>query len=302
LRDRVQAADNGDTAAVALAQAVDQLDTLVGDLQCVVMKARMQPVGRMFQKFVRLGRDLARSCGKDVELVLEGEETEVDKTILDELNDPLVHRVRNAVDHGIESPAERAAAGKPARSQVRLAARQGSDHIVIAITDDGRGMRPEVIRTKAVEKGAIGADEAALLDDRQSLALIFLPGFSTKTTVTDVSGRGVGMDVVKTQVERFKGRIELESKPGRGTRITIRLPLTLAILPVLVATLDAQPFAFPLAAVREIIAVPPERVQLVAGLLLKEQHRQRGDEDDRADCGRQQQLRADAESASEAHG
>lgn len=176
LRDRVQAADNGDTAAVALAQAVDQLDTLVGDLQRVVMKARMQPVGRMFQKFVRLERDLARSCGKDVELVLVGEETEVDKTILDELNDPLVHLVRNAVDHGIESPAERAAAGKPARSQVRLAARQGSDHIVIAITDDGRGMRPEVIRTKAVEKGPIGADEAALLDDRQSLALIFLPG------------------------------------------------------------------------------------------------------------------------------
>jgi two-component system chemotaxis sensor kinase CheA len=251
--------------AGTLAHAVDQLDGLVSDLQRVVMKARMQPVGRVFQKFVRLARDLARNLGKDVELVLEGEETEVDKTILDELNDPLVHLVRNAVDHGVESREDRAAAGKTGRSVVRLSAMQAGDHIVVAIADDGRGMRPEVIRAKAVEKGLLGADEAALLDDRQALALIFLPGFSTKAAVTDVSGRGVGMDVVKTQVERLKGRVEIDSQPGRGTRIAIRLPLTLAILPVLVAALDAQPFAIPLGAVREIVALDRGGVRSVAG-------------------------------------
>jgi two-component system chemotaxis sensor kinase CheA len=249
----------------ALDEAVDGLEMLVGDLQNAVMKARMQPVGRVFQKYIRQARDLARSLGKDVELALVGEETEVDKTILDELNDPLVHLVRNAVDHGIESPEERAAAGKPAKSVVRLSARQTGEHIVIEIADDGRGMRPEVIRDKAVEKGLLAADDAAVLDERQCLHLIFLPGFSTKSAITDVSGRGVGMDVVKTNIQRLKGRIDIASEPGAGTRITIRLPLTLAILPVLMLALGGQPFAVPLAAVRESLELETARIQRVAG-------------------------------------
>jgi two-component system chemotaxis sensor kinase CheA len=248
----------------ALDEAIDALDMLVGDLQSAVMKARMQPVGRVFQKYIRQARDLARNLGKDVELALEGEDTEVDKTILDELNDPLVHLVRNAVDHGVELPQERIAAGKPPKSVVRICARQTGEHIVIEIIDDGRGMRPEVIRDKAVEKGLLREDEAAMLDDRQCLQLIFLPGFSTKAAITDVSGRGVGMDVVKTNIQRLKGRIDIHSEPGAGTRFTIRLPLTLAILPVLMLAVDDQPFAIPLSTVREIIELDAARTQKVA--------------------------------------
>lgn len=250
----------------AMAGAIDALDMLVGDLQNAVMKARMQPVGRVFQKYIRQARDLARNLGKDVELKLDGEDTEVDKTILDELNDPLVHLVRNSVDHGVESPAERAAAGKPAKSLIQLAARQTGDQIVIEIIDDGRGMNPEVIRRKAVEKGLLSAEEAAVLDERQSLALIFLPGFSTKDAISDVSGRGVGMDVVKTNIQRLKGRIDIASEVGIGTRITIKLPLTLAILPVLLLRLGQQPYAIPLGAVREIIELNPQRIQSVSGV------------------------------------
>jgi two-component system chemotaxis sensor kinase CheA len=252
-------------AAKALEAATGELDMLVGDLQSAVMKARMQPVGRVFQKYIRLARDLGRQLGKDIELELVGEETEVDKTILEELNDPLVHLVRNSVDHGVESPAERLAAGKPAKSTVRLSAAQAGDQIVIEITDDGKGMRAEVIREKAVEKGLLTYEEAALLDARQSLNLIFLPGFSTKTEVSDVSGRGVGMDVVKTNISRLKGRIDIASTPGQGTKMTITLPLTLAILPVLMLKLGGQPFAIPLGAVREVIETGRERVQHVSG-------------------------------------
>jgi len=250
-------------AAKALEAATGELDMLVGDLQSAVMKARMQPVGRVFQKYIRLARDLGRQLGKDIELELLGEDTEVDKTILEELNDPLVHLVRNSVDHGVESPAERLAAGKPAKSTVRLSAAQAGDQIVIEITDDGKGMRAEMIREKAIEKGLLSHEEAALLDERQSLNLIFLPGFSTKTEVSDVSGRGVGMDVVKTNISRLKGRIDIASTPGQGTKMTITLPLTLAILPVLMLKLGGQPFAIPLGAVREVIEI--ERLQYVSG-------------------------------------
>ncbi len=252
-------------ALKALDGAVNELDMLVSDLQNAVMKARMQPVGRVFQKYVRLTRDLARQLGKEIDLVLVGEETEVDKTILEELNDPLVHLVRNAVDHGIEMPADRVAQGKPAKSSVRLEARQTGDQIIIEIADDGKGMKPEVIRSKAVEKGVISPEEAAQLDDRQSLQLIFAAGFSTKSEVSDLSGRGVGMDVVKTNIQRLKGRIELESVPGKGTTITIVLPLTLAILPVLNLRLGTQPFAVPLIAVREIIELSDDKIKHVSG-------------------------------------
>ena len=249
----------------ALDEAVSQLDLLVGDLQNAVMKTRMQPIGRLFQKYPRLARDLARSLGKDVELVLEGEETEIDKTMIEDLNDPLVHLVRNAVDHGVDSPEERALAGKPPKSVVKLSARQIGDHIVIEITDDGRGMRADVLRQKALAKGLIDAETANSLDERQSLNLVFLPGFSTKDMISDVSGRGVGMDVVKTNISKLNGRIDVKTVLGQGSVFTITLPLTLAILPVLIVRLGKQPFAIPLSMVREIMPINPQDIQQVAG-------------------------------------
>ena len=249
----------------ALDEAVSQLDLLVGDLQNAVMKTRMQPIGRLFQKYPRLARDLARSLGKDVELVLEGEDTEIDKTMIEDLNDPLVHLVRNAVDHGVDSPEERAIAGKPPKSVVKLSAQQVGDHIVIEITDDGRGMRADVLRQKALAKGLIDAETANSLDERQSLNLVFLPGFSTKDAISDVSGRGVGMDVVKTNISKLNGRIDVKTILGQGSVFTITLPLTLAILPVLIVRLGKQPFAIPLSMVREIMPIKPEEIQQVSG-------------------------------------
>lgn len=249
----------------ALDEAVSQLDLLVGDLQNAVMKTRMQPIGRLFQKYPRLARDLARSLGKDVELILEGEETEIDKTMIEDLNDPLVHLVRNAVDHGVDSPEERAAAGKPAKSVVKLSAQQVGDHIVIEITDDGRGMRADVLRKKALDKGLIDVETANSLDERQSLNLVFLPGFSTKDMISDVSGRGVGMDVVKTNITKLNGRIDVKTVIGQGSVFTITLPLTLAILPVLIVRLGTQPFAIPLSMVREIMPINPQDIQQVSG-------------------------------------
>jgi two-component system, chemotaxis family, sensor kinase CheA len=249
----------------ALDEAVSQLDLLVGDLQNGVMKTRMQPIGRLFQKYPRMARDLARQLGKDVELIISGEETELDKTMLEELNDPLVHLVRNAIDHGIETPVEREMIGKKPKSLVTLTAAQVGDHIIIEIADDGRGMRPDVIRRKAVEKGLIDGELANSLDDKQSLQLIFLPGFSTKDQISSVSGRGVGMDVVKTNIQKMNGRIDIESIVGEGSRFTVALPLTLAILPVLVVRSNDQPFAVPLAIVREIIPIRQENIQEVSG-------------------------------------
>lgn len=249
----------------ALDQAVSQLDLLVSDLQNSVMKTRMQPIGRLFQKYPRIARDLARQLGKDVELVLAGEETEVDKTMIEDLADPLIHLIRNAVDHGVEMPSERQAAGKSVKSLVRLEARQEGDHIVLIIADDGRGMSAERIRAKAVEKGLISEEEANTLDERQSFNLIFLPGFSTKTEISDVSGRGVGMDVVKTNIQKLNGSIDIRSEPGKGSVFIISLPLTLAILPVLLVLLGGQPFALPLSLVREILPIDRERIQEVGG-------------------------------------
>ncbi|HET7775271.1 MAG TPA: chemotaxis protein CheA [Azospira sp.] len=249
----------------ALDQAVSQLDLLVSDLQNSVMKTRMQPIGRLFQKYPRIARDLARQLGKDVELVLAGEETEVDKTMIEDLADPLIHLTRNAVDHGVEPSNERAAVGKPTKSVVRLEARQEGDHIVLIVADDGRGMSAERIRAKAIEKGLISEEEANTLDERQSLNLIFLPGFSTKSQISDVSGRGVGMDVVKTNIQKLNGAIEIRSEPGKGSVFIISLPLTLAILPVLLVLLGDQPFALPLSMVREILPIEKDKLQEVGG-------------------------------------
>ncbi len=249
----------------ALDQAVSQLDLLVSDMQNAVMKTRMQPVGRLFQKYPRIARDLARSLGKDVELELVGEDTEIDKTMIEDLGDPIIHLIRNAVDHGVESTEERRAAGKPEKSHVRLEARQEGDHIVILINDDGRGMNAEKLRAKALEKGLISVDQANVMDERQSFELVMLPGFSTKDVASDVSGRGVGMDVVKTNIQKLKGSIDIRSTPGRGSTFVISLPLTLAILPVLLVQLEQQPFAVPLSMVREIIPIRAEAVQEIGG-------------------------------------
>ena len=262
--DILQGRNDADTLR-ELDQSVTQLDMLVVNLQNAVMKTRMQPIGRLFKKYPRLARDLARSLGKDVELLLIGEETEMDKTMIEDLNDPLVHLVRNAVDHGVETIEGRIAAGKPEKSIVELSARQEGDHILITIADDGRGMRPEVIRNKAIEKGLITNEIANTLDENQCLELIFLPGFSTKDEISSVSGRGVGMDVVKTNIQKLNGVVNIQSEPGKGTVLTISLPLTLAILPVLILRLGEQSFAVPLSMVREILSITPDQLQRVSG-------------------------------------
>ncbi len=265
LRSDILNGRNDSDTLHALDQAVSQLDLLVSDLQNAVMKTCMQPIGRLFQKYPRIARDLARSLGKDVELVLIGEETEIDKTMIEDLSDPIIHLIRNAVDHGIEPTADRLAAGKPPKSEVRLEARQEGDHILLLISDDGRGMNPEKLRAKALEKGLITDEEANVMDERQSFNLVFLPGFSTKDAITDVSGRGVGMDVVKTNIQKLNGSIETKSVLGKGTTFVISLPLTLAILPVLLVQLGQQPFAVPLSMVREILPIDVSEVQEVGG-------------------------------------
>ncbi len=265
LRGDILAGKTDSETLHALDQAVSQLDLLVSDLQNSVMKTRMQPIGRLFQKYPRIARDLARQLGKDVELALIGEETEVDKTMIEDLADPLIHLIRNAVDHGVELPHERQVAGKPIKSVVRLEARQEGDHIVLIIADDGRGMSAERIRAKAIEKGIISEEEANTLDERQSLNLIFLPGFSTMAQASAVSGRGVGMDVVKTNIQKLNGSVEIRSEPGKGSVFIISLPLTLAILPVLLVLLGDQPFALPLSMVREILPIEKEKMQEVGG-------------------------------------
>ncbi|MCG9054366.1 chemotaxis protein CheA [Laribacter hongkongensis] len=265
LRTEIMQGNLGADVLHSLDEAVSQLDLLVGDLQNAVMKTRMQPIGRLFQKYPRLARDLARQLGKDVDLVLSGEETELDKTMIEDLNDPLVHLVRNAVDHGIETPDERLAAGKPVQSAVKLSAQQVGDHIVIEVADDGRGMNAGMLRKKALEKGLIDLEQANSMDDKQALHLIFLPGFTTKSEISSVSGRGVGMDVVRTNIQKLNGRIDISSAPNEGTRISISLPLTLAILPVLVARVCDQSFAMPLAMVREIIPIAADAIQEVSG-------------------------------------
>ena len=265
LRSDILSGRNDTETLHALDLAVSQLDLLVSDLQNAVMKTRMQPIGRLFQKYPRIARDLARNLGKDVELVLVGEDTEIDKTMIEDLSDPIIHLIRNAVDHGVEDRAGRLAAGKPEKSNVRLEARQEGDHIVILVADDGRGMDAERLRSKAVAKGLISDEEASTMDDRQSYNLIFHPGFSMAEKVSDVSGRGVGMDVVRTNIQKLNGAIEIRSQQGKGTTLIISLPLTLAILPVLLVRLGEQPFAVPLSMVREILPIDPALIQEVGG-------------------------------------
>jgi two-component system, chemotaxis family, sensor kinase CheA len=248
-----------------MAKAVSNLDVVTADLQTAVMKTRMQPIKKVFGRFPRVVRDLARNLKKEVKLELQGEETDLDKNLVEALADPLVHLVRNSVDHGIEMPDVREKSGKSRVGQVILAAEQEGDHILLSITDDGAGMDPDVLRKKAIEKGLYDEDAAARLSDSECFNIIFMPGFSTKTEISDVSGRGVGMDVVKTKITQLNGSVEIQSKIGEGTRLEIKVPLTLAIMPTLMVMLGDQTFAFPLVSVNEIFHMDLTRTNVVDG-------------------------------------
>lgn len=248
-----------------LNKAVSNLDVVTADLQSSVMKTRMQPIKKVFGRFPRVVRDLARNLKKEINLELIGEETDLDKNLVEALADPLVHLVRNSVDHGIEPPDDREKAGKPRTGKVVLAAAQEGDHILLTITDDGRGMDPEVLRAKAVEKGMMEKEAADRLSDTECFNLILAPGFSTKTEISDVSGRGVGMDVVKTKISQLNGTINIESTKGQGSRIAIKVPLTLAIMPTLMVMLANQAFALPLVSVNEIYSLDLSRTNVVDG-------------------------------------
>jgi two-component system chemotaxis sensor kinase CheA len=248
-----------------VSKAIANLDLVTADLQTSVMKTRMQPIKKVFGRFPRVVRDLARSLKKEVNLELFGEETDLDKNLVEALADPLVHLVRNAVDHGIEMPDEREKVDKPRAGTVVLSAQQEGDHILLIIEDDGKGMDADVLRAKAVEKGIMDEDTAARLDEKACYNLIFAPGFSTKSEISDVSGRGVGMDVVKTRIAQLNGTVEIDSELGKGSRINIKLPLTLAIMPTLMVVLGGQVFALPLANVSEIFDMESAKLSTIDG-------------------------------------
>lgn len=264
VRNRLVRLGNSSTNE-ALVKAVANLDVVTADLQTSVMKTRMQPIKKVFGRFPRVVRDLARSLRKEINLELVGEETDLDKNLVEALADPLVHLVRNSVDHGIEFPEVREANGKSRTGQVVLAAEQEGDHILLSISDDGAGMDPAKLRRIAVEKGMFDEDTANRLSDTEAYNLIFAPGFSTKKEISDVSGRGVGMDVVKTKITQLNGTVEIKSELGKGTRFIIKVPLTLAIMPTLMFMLGQQTFAFPLVSVNEIFHMDLTKSHIVDG-------------------------------------
>ncbi|MGL5429467.1 MAG: chemotaxis protein CheW [Vibrio sp.] len=250
-----------------MSKAVANLDVVTADLQGAVMKTRMQPIKKVFGRFPRVVRDLARSLNKDIELELRGEDTDLDKNLVEALADPLIHLVRNSVDHGIEMPDVRAKNGKSRTGKVILSASQEGDHIELAIVDDGAGMDPDKLRSIAVKRGMMDEDAAARLTNKECFNLIFMPGFSSKEKISDISGRGVGMDVVKTAINTLNGSIDIDSTMGKGTKITIKVPLTLAILPTLMVGVAGHPFALPLASVNEIFHLDLRRTNVVDGQL-----------------------------------
>ncbi|TVM53200.1 chemotaxis protein CheA [Vibrio cholerae] len=250
-----------------MSKAVANLDVVTADLQGAVMKTRMQPIKKVFGRFPRVVRDLARSLNKEIDLELRGEETDLDKNLVEALADPLIHLVRNSVDHGIEMPDERAKNGKSRTGKVILSASQEGDHIQLAIVDDGAGMDPDKLRGIAVKRGIMDEDAANRLTNKECFNLIFMPGFSSKEKITDISGRGVGMDVVKTAINTLNGSIDIDSTMGKGTKITIKVPLTLAILPTLMVGVAGHPFALPLASVNEIFHLDLRRTNVVDGQL-----------------------------------
>ncbi len=256
------AASHGDEA---LATAANELDRVADELQTAVLGMRMQPVGRLFQRFPRIVRDLARQLDKEVELVLEGEGTDLDRSLVEALADPLIHLLRNALDHGVEMPQERERAGKPRKGRVCLAASQRGERISISVSDDGRGMDPQILRRKAVEKGLLDETQAARLTETECYELIFRPGFSTAAAISDISGRGVGMDVVKTRVAELGGTLQVRSRLGHGSELELTVPLTLAILRVLMVRVGTRLFALPLSNIEEVFELVEGQDRLLDG-------------------------------------
>ncbi|MFM5027789.1 chemotaxis protein CheA [Aeromonas rivipollensis] len=250
-----------------MSKAVANLDVVTADLQGAVMKTRMQPIKKVFGRFPRVVRDLARTLKKDIELVMVGEETDLDKNLVEALADPLVHLVRNSCDHGVEMPDVREKAGKPRQGTITLSASQQGDHILLCIEDDGAGMDPEKLKAIAISRGVLDADSAARMSDNDAYNLIFAPGFSTKSEISDISGRGVGMDVVKTSIVSLNGSVHIDSTWGKGTRLEIKVPLTLAILPTLMVEVGEQTFALPLGCVNEIFHLDLKKANVVDGQL-----------------------------------
>lgn len=263
--DDVEERYEGEKFLEELNQVVSQLSIITTDVQLAVMKTRMQPIAKVFNKFPRVVRDLSRELGKQIELEITGEETELDKSIVEEIGDPIMHMIRNSCDHGVEDPATRAANGKPEKGIVQLKAYNEGNHIVVEITDDGKGLDPNGLKAKAIEKNLITEREADQMTDKEAFALIFKPGFSTAAKVTNVSGRGVGMDVVKTNIEKLNGVIEIDSELGKGSSFKLKIPLTLAIIQSLLVGTQEEIYAIPLASVLETVRVPIDDIYTIEG-------------------------------------
>ncbi|EAI4330858.1 hybrid sensor histidine kinase/response regulator [Campylobacter upsaliensis] len=263
--DDVEERYEGEKFLEELNQVVSQLSIITTDVQLAVMKTRMQPIAKVFNKFPRVVRDLSRELGKQIELEITGEETELDKSIVEEIGDPIMHMIRNSCDHGVEDPATRKANGKPERGVVQLKAYNEGNHIVVEITDDGKGLDAAGLKMKALEKNLITEKEAEQMTEKEAFALIFKPGFSTAAKVTNVSGRGVGMDVVKTNIEKLNGVIEIDSELGKGSTFKLKIPLTLAIIQSLLVGTQEEFYAIPLASVLETVRVPIDNIYTIEG-------------------------------------
>jgi len=246
-----------------LVETIEQMDRVTTDLQAVVMKVRMVPVGQVFNRFPRMVRDLSRDLNKEINLIIQGEETELDRTVIDEIGDPLVHLLRNSIDHGIEHPNEREEKGKNPIGEIRLIARHEGNNVIIMVEDDGKGINADIIKRKAVEKGLISQGEADAMDANEAVRLVFLPGFSTAAVVTDVSGRGVGMDAVKNKIESLGGMVDVETKVNEGSKFKIRLPLTLAIIQALLVKVSEEIYAIPLGSIDSTINIIPSDIKTV---------------------------------------
>lgn len=246
-----------------LVETMEQMDRITTDLQSVVMKVRMVPIGQVFNRFPRMIRDLSHELNKEINLIIQGEETELDRTVIDEIGDPLVHLLRNAIDHGIEHPDQRKENGKNPVGEVRLIARHEGNNVIIMVEDDGKGINPDIIRRKCVEKGLITQAEADKMDNNEAIRMVFYPGFSTSEVVTDVSGRGVGMDAVKTKIESLGGMVDVETKINEGSKFKIRLPLTLAIIQALLVNIGEENYAIPLGSIDSTINITPKDIKTI---------------------------------------
>jgi two-component system chemotaxis sensor kinase CheA len=265
VRNKLDSGSHGNEYINQLSETVGHIGRITDQLQEEVMRIRMLPIGNVFSKFPRVVRDLSQNLGKQVDLVIEGEDTELDRSVIDEINDPLIHLIRNALDHGLEQPEERKAAGKPVKGTLRLTARHEQGRIIITIEDDGRGINAQKIRESAVSKGLMTEVDAANLSDEKAIDMIFLSGLSTSKKATDISGRGVGMDIVRANIQRINGTILVDTKPGQGTQFQIVLPLTLAIVPTLLVRVHETPFAIPLVMVAETLRLELKDIQTIRG-------------------------------------